>query len=126
MGGGWRHMTKKPFGWDLCVDIYDCKYEKIRSRKHIAEFIRVLCDDVLKVRREGKPVMKRYGKEHLTGYSIIQLIEVSSITGHFSEERCSAHIDIFSCAPFNDKNVENFTREFFEAKKSVARKIIRK
>ncbi|MFH1236815.1 MAG: S-adenosylmethionine decarboxylase [Candidatus Aenigmatarchaeota archaeon] len=119
-------MSKKPFGWELCVDLYGCKYEKIRSGEYIEKFIRVLCADVLKVKREGKPVLKRYGKEHLTGYSFMQLIEVSSIVGHFSEERLSAHIDIFSCAPFNDKNVEKFTREFFEAKKSVARKIIRK
>jgi S-adenosylmethionine/arginine decarboxylase-like enzyme len=108
---------KKPYGWELSIDLYECSLEKICKRKHLQEFLEQLCDRVLKVARIGKPIMKRYGKEHLQGYSIFQLIEVSSIVGHFSEERRSAHIDIFSCAKFNKDRVKKFCKEFFEAKR---------
>jgi S-adenosylmethionine/arginine decarboxylase-like enzyme len=116
----------KPFGWELNIDLYNCELEKINNKENMEQYLKELCGNILKVRREGDPVLKRYGKEHLQGYSIMQLIEVSSIIAHFSEERCSAHIDIFSCAPFDKIAVENFSKEFFKAKKSKAKMITRK
>jgi S-adenosylmethionine/arginine decarboxylase-like enzyme len=114
----------KPFGWELCIDLYGCDLKKIKSRRVLKQFIEELCN-TLKVKRFGKPVMKRYGHEHLTGYSIMQLIEVSSIIGHFSEERCSAHIDVFSCAEFDIKIIEDFAKQFFGATSSKSASIIR-
>jgi len=119
-------MTEKTFGWELNVDLYDCSLEKISTKESLEKFLQRLCDEVLKVRRIDKPVMKRYGAEHLYGYSIFQLIEVSSIVGHFTEGRKAAYLDIFSCAPFDAKAVEKFAKEYFEAKKSVARMSERK
>ena len=115
----------KPYGWELILDLYDCDFKRISQSKLLKQFIKELCDKNLKVRREGKLIMKHYGQAHLEGYSIIQLIESSSIVGHFSEQRKSAHIDIFSCAPFDRNLVKSFSKKFFKAKKCVNRYIVR-
>lgn len=109
----------------MSVDLYDCDPKIIRKKEIIEIFIKNLCSDILKVKRTGKPVMLRYGKEHLKGYSFMQLIEVSSIIGHFSEERQSAHIDIFSCRNFDKKIVSRFCLSFFNAKKVHSIKSVR-
>lgn len=35
------------------------------------------------------------------GYSLVQLIETSSITGHFVDATGDAYLDVFSCLPFS-------------------------
>ena len=115
----------KNFGWELILDLYGCDYKRISQSKFLKQFIKELCDKNLKVRREGDLIMKHYGQAHLEGYSIVQLIESSSVVGHFSEQRLSAHIDMFSCAPFDKNLVKSFTKKFFKAKKCVNRYLIR-
>lgn len=79
--------------------------------------------------------MKKYGKTwipyfghkkpHTKGYSLVQLIETSSITGHFSEAKKSAYINIFSCKPYDRKKAREFTAKFFGAKKITNHLLIR-
>jgi S-adenosylmethionine decarboxylase len=50
----------------------------------------------------GAPVLEHFA-EHLpeaAGYSLVQLIETSAITGHFCDLSSEAYIDIFSCKGF--------------------------
>lgn len=49
------------------------------------------------------------------GYTLIQPIETSLISGHFSEGRRTAYIDIFSCKPFDTDLAGEFTKGFFGA-----------
>jgi S-adenosylmethionine/arginine decarboxylase-like enzyme len=51
----------------------------------------------------------------VAGYSMIQLIETSLISGHFANLTDSAYIDIFSCKAYDPGRVAEFTRTFFEA-----------
>jgi S-adenosylmethionine/arginine decarboxylase-like enzyme len=51
----------------------------------------------------GAPVLQHLA-EHLpegAGYSLVQLIETSAITGHFCDKSGDAYIDIFSCLDFD-------------------------
>ena len=77
--------------------------------------------------RYGKPFIERFGfgRDFTVGYSLVQLIESSSITGHFSELWNSVYINIFSCKPFDAKKARGFTRKFFKAKKIKNRLLIR-
>jgi len=63
--------------------------------------------------------------DHAAGFSLVQLIESSSISGHFSELWNKAFINIFSCKLFDDKKAANFTKKFFKAKKIKKRILIR-
>ena len=79
------------------------------------------------MKRYGQPLVERFGfgMDFTAGYSLAQLIESSSITGHFSELWNSCYINIFSCKTFDRKKAREFTKEFFKAKKVKNRFIIR-
>ena len=79
--------------------------------------------------------MKKYSKTLLPyfgekaaftkGYSLVQLIETSSITGHFSDYWGTAYINIFSCKKYDQALAKKFTGEFFGAKRVKTTFLIR-
>lgn len=118
--------NKKIYGKELILDLFDCDPKVIGSKKKILEYSKRLCD-LIKVKKYGKPIIKRFGsgKDFTVGFSLVQLIESSLISGHFSELWNRAFINIFSCKLFDDKKATDFTRRFFNAKKIKNRIIIR-
>ena len=71
------------------------------------------------MKRYGKPLIPHFGHDNpiTSGYSLVQLIETSSITAHFSELKKSVYLNIFSCAWFDVKKTQAFCKKFFNAKK---------
>jgi S-adenosylmethionine/arginine decarboxylase-like enzyme len=64
----------------------------------------------------GDPLMSYFpeDKPELIGWSIIQLIETSSITCHCMEKsRDASYIDIFSCKPFDPQAALGVIEDFF-------------
>jgi len=118
---------RRTYGLELILDLYDCDAKTIRSRRKLNEFVNDVCA-LVKMRKYGKPSIHHFGlnNPHTAGYSLIQFIETSSITGHFSELWNSAYINIFSCKQFNTEKVANFTKKFFDAKRVTKRLILRK
>ena len=78
------------------------------------------------MKRVGPARIKRFGKDKLKGYSAFQFIETSSIICHFDEIQNRAFIDIFSCKNFDEKRAEQFSKDFFKAKKSKIKILDRK
>jgi S-adenosylmethionine decarboxylase len=109
-------LDSDTFGMEVVLDLYNCNPETIRSKEKLQEYARKLCK-VIEMTPYGAPYAERFGlnEAKTAGYSIVQLIETSSITGHFSEERNSAYINIFSCKEFDPKQAAEFSRNFFEA-----------
>jgi len=114
------------FGQELILDLFDCDLEIISSKKKIAEYAETLCKKI-KMIAYGKPLIPYFGekKPHTKGYSLVQLIETSSITGHFSEHWKTAYINIFSCKNFDPQIAKDYTKQFFGAKKVKSRFISR-
>ena len=79
------------------------------------------------MKRYGKPLIPHFGHENpiTSGYSLVQLIETSSVTAHFSEYKKSVYLNIFSCAWFDPKITKAFCKKFFEAKRVQAKLIKR-
>ena len=115
------------FGLEVILDLYGCDPKVIRSAKALREFAVKMCT-VLKMKRYGKAMTPHFGHDNpkTSGYSLLQFIETSSITGHFSEGMNSAYINIFSCKMFDAGKAVSFTKKFFKPKKVVVRKHIRK
>lgn len=109
-------LDSNTFGMEVVLDLYDCNPETIRSKEKLQEYTRELCQ-VIEMTPYGAPFAERFGlnEAKTAGYSIVQLIETSSITGHFSEEGNSAYINIFSCKEFGPKQAAEFSKNFFEA-----------
>jgi S-adenosylmethionine/arginine decarboxylase-like enzyme len=121
-----KNKKIKIYGKELILDLDNCNSGIIRSKKKILGYLKKLCD-LIKVKKYGKPIVERFALHlgHAAGYSFVQLIESSLISGHFSELWNRAYINIFSCKIFNHKKAVTFTKKFFNAKKIKKRIIIR-
>lgn len=117
-GGISNGVKRKHYGLELVLNLYECNPRTIRSKSKIRKFSEKLCS-LLKMRKYGKPLIPHfgYGRDHTAGYSLVQLIETSSITAHFSELWNTVYLNIFSCKNFNPKKASKFAKEFFQAKK---------
>jgi S-adenosylmethionine/arginine decarboxylase-like enzyme len=117
----------KEFGAELILDLHGCDPEIIRSRKKLAEFARRLVRRI-KMVAYGKPFLAHFGHKNpvTSGYSLVQLIETSSITAHFSEGKNSVYMNIFSCRAFDKEDAKAFCKKFFRAKRVHNRYIVRK
>jgi S-adenosylmethionine/arginine decarboxylase-like enzyme len=110
---------KKEKLWGLCtsVDLGDCNPETIRDPVKLKEFILKICD-FIEMKRFGEPTVVHFGaNERVAGYSLIQLIETSCISGHFANETNTAYLDIFSCKEYPPQVAAEFCRQFFGAKR---------
>ena len=114
------------FGWELILNLYECDIESMSSKKKIEQFSKELCD-LIEMVPYGKPLVPYFGhnKPHTKGYSLVQLIETSSITGHFSEYKKSIYLNIFSCKPYDHKKAKAFAKKFFGAKRVKSHYITR-
>ena len=104
-----------PWGLLTSLDINGCNPEIIRDSEKIKQYVIELCD-LIGMKRFGDCQLLHFGKEErVEGYSMIQLIETSLISGHFANLTNAAYIDIFSCKPYEPEEVSRFSREFFQA-----------
>ena len=104
--------------WGLLtsVDLHECNPETIRDAAAIKRYVDELCE-LIEMRQFGETQVVNFGEdEKVAGYSMVQLIETSLISGHFANKSNSAYIDIFSCKYYEPSVVEEFTKKFFEAK----------
>ena len=98
-----RNTTEQPqifWGYHLLLDLAGCN-DSITYKHRLVDFMEELVREIGMV-AYGKPVVEHFAT-HLpeaAGFSIVQLIETSSITGHFSDKNKDAYIDVFSCKPF--------------------------
>lgn len=106
------------------INLYDCDPNFIKDKKKIKDYIIDLCR-IIDMKRHGEPMIERFAEGSLEGYSAMQFIETSSITVHFDETENRAFIDIFSCKDFDEKEAEKFSCDFFMAKKSKMKILIR-
>ncbi|MFZ5845078.1 MAG: S-adenosylmethionine decarboxylase family protein [Patescibacteria group bacterium] len=110
---------KEMFGQELILNLYDCDPVKIASGEEIKKFVIELCDNVIHMKRFGEPLIPHFGHDNpiASGYSLVQLIETSSVTAHFSEYKKSVYLNIFSCAWFDAEKTAEFCKNFFGAKR---------
>jgi S-adenosylmethionine decarboxylase len=105
-----------PWGYLTSLDIYDCSPQIIRDAEKIRRYVIDLCD-LIDMKRFGECQVVHFGEdERVAGYSMVQLIETSLISGHFANLTNAAYIDIFSCKAYDPDKVAHFTRSYFEGK----------
>ncbi len=107
---------KAHWGILTSLDLYECHPRIIRDATAIRQYVVELCE-LIDMKRFGDCQVVHFGKdERVTGYSMVQLIETSMISGHFSNLTNAAYIDIFSCKPYDPQKVARFSKDYFEAK----------
>ncbi len=108
------------FGQELILNLYDCDLQKISDGDHIKNYIVKLCDEVIFMKRYGEALIPHFGHDNpvTSGYSLVQLIETSCVSAHFSEYKKSVYINIFSCKWFDPQKAEEFSKKWFGANKT--------
>lgn len=102
------------WGLSTSVDVKNCDPIIIRHAELIREYVIKLCD-LIDMKRFGDCQVVHFGEdEKVAGYSMVQLIETSLISGHFANSTNSAYIDIFSCKEYDPAVVAQFTKDFFK------------
>ena len=114
-----------PWGLQTSLDLYDCNPDTIRDADKIKQYVVELCT-LIDMKRFGDCQVVHFGEEErVAGFSMIQLIETSLISGHFANLTNSAYIDVFSCKAYDPKTVVAFSKSFFKAKRVKRHTVIR-
>ena len=110
-----------PAIWGLATsfDLYECDPATIRDADKIRHFVVELCD-LIQMRRFGETQVIHFGEdERVAGFSMVQLIETSLISGHFANLTNAVYLDVFSCKLYDPQTVQDFAMEFFGAAKCL-------
>ncbi|MCL2143125.1 MAG: S-adenosylmethionine decarboxylase [Methanomassiliicoccaceae archaeon] len=111
-----RYKNDGEWGLMVSVDLGGCDPKKITSKDVITKFAIELAD-YINMKRYGDPIVVRFGEnDKVAGYSLVQLIETSQISGHFADSTDRAFIDVFSCREFPPKKTAEFCKNYFGAK----------
>lgn len=105
----------RSWGYHLILDCQGCDIAKIKNRDRIHAFSQALVSRI-DMKAFGEPFIEHFAAHDpkAGGYSLVQLIETSSITGHFVDANGDAYLDIFSCQSFDLATAQAVVREFFE------------
>ena len=117
---------RKFWGYHLMIDCMNCNKEKVKDINNIKKFINALVR-CCKMKKLGDLKIEnlQIGNKALDGYSVVQIIHTSSITGHFMDASGDAYIDIFSCKEFNIEEVTTVITKYFNPEKMNKHFLIR-
>jgi S-adenosylmethionine/arginine decarboxylase-like enzyme len=111
-----RYKNDGEWGLMVSVDIGGCDPKKITSKEVITQFAIDLAE-YINMKRYKDPIVVKFGEnEKVAGYSLVQLIETSLISGHFADSSDRAFIDVFSCREFPPKKTAEYCKKYFGAK----------
>lgn len=100
------------WGHHLLLNARRCVPATIRSKRLIEDFTHELVKKIDMV-PYGKPQVVMFGTGNKKGYTLVQLIETSNITGHFVEETNDLYLDVFSCKEFEADTVREVVDDYF-------------
>ena len=102
------------WGYHLILDCKSGNLNKVKSKDNIKKFVQELVAEIDMVAC-GDPKIKHFATHNsdAAGYSLVQLIETSSITGHFVDKNGDCYIDIFSCKTFDIEKTKKIVNKYF-------------
>ncbi len=107
-------VRRSVWGVASSIDVYNCNPETIRNADSIRQFVDRLCE-LIEMKKFGGTQVVHFGEdERVAGFSMVQLIETSLISGHFANQSNTAYLDVFSCKPYDPAVVADFAQEFFQ------------
>jgi len=102
------------WGRHLILDCSACDREVVRDAESIRNFCADLVSSIGMV-AYGEPMLEHFAT-HLpeaAGYSLVQLIETSAVTGHFCDASGDIYLDVFSCKDFDPEAAIEVVRQYF-------------
>lgn len=120
---------KNDYGKEIIMDLHDCNPNRF-TREIIKEYFEEVCY-LIDMERcklcwwESTPEEERQAEPHLVGTSAVQFIVTSNITIHTLKILKSVYLNLFSCKLFDEREVFQCTKQWFEGM-IVNQKVIRR
>jgi S-adenosylmethionine/arginine decarboxylase-like enzyme len=107
-------QSQDVWGQHLILDMGGCN-ENIARKESLRAFVAELVDAIDMV-AYGEPIIERFAthSQAAAGYSLVQLIETSAISAHFSDHNRDVYLDVFSCKSFDENRVVQVVDKYFE------------
>ncbi|MFH1426426.1 MAG: S-adenosylmethionine decarboxylase [Candidatus Kerfeldbacteria bacterium] len=114
--------------WGLytSIDLYGCEPELLRDEENIRNYTHELCDRLGVKRFEDTKIVEFGDDPRVHGYSMVQLIESSLVSGHFANESDAVYMDIFSCKFYDVNVVVETSKKFFKTENYILHTNLRK
>jgi S-adenosylmethionine/arginine decarboxylase-like enzyme len=110
-----EYAKRAPWGLYCSVDLKNCSPDAVRNEIGIKNFVKELCDRI-EMKRFGETQVVHFGEdEKVAGFSMVQLIETSLISGHFANLTNSIYLDVFSCKAYSPRIIAEFAKDYFKA-----------
>lgn len=126
------HVTKDEYelsgAWGLTtsIDLHSCDPNLLKNAEAIKEYTAKVCA-LIDAKPWGPCHVQYFGiNPEVAGYSMMQLVETSLVSGHFANKTNRIFLDIFSCKYYDALKAAQFSKEFFRAKDATFKCIIRK
>jgi S-adenosylmethionine decarboxylase len=102
------------WGQHLIIDLAGGRRDAIGSETVIRRFCHELVE-AIHMRAYGAPLLAHFAEHSpaAAGWTLVQLIETSSITGHFCDNTGDAYLDVFSCQEFDVQTVLDLVAKTF-------------
>ena len=105
------------WGYHLLLDCSGCDIAAVKDRDNIYKFVKDLVTRI-DMTAHGEPIIEYLlPGDPKQGYSLMQLITTSNISGHFMELDGTAYFDIFSCKEFDLEIAKQVVNEYFHPTK---------
>ena len=120
-----EYTHSNAWGMATAVDIHDCSPALIRDADAIKRFTVELCKK-LGVKMFGETIVVDFGSDpKVSGFSLVQLIETSLVSGHFANQTNAVYLDVFSCKFYEAQKIIDYALSFFQGKSYNAHCILR-
>jgi S-adenosylmethionine/arginine decarboxylase-like enzyme len=121
-----EYELSKAWGLSTAVDLHDCDPDLLRNAEAIKEYAKKVCV-IIESKPWGPCHVQHFGTSpEVAGYSMMQLVETSLVSGHFANKTNRIFLDIFTCKYYDAIKVVEFSKEFFKAKDASFRCVLRK
>jgi len=107
-------QTESVWGQHLILDMGACN-RNVSRKESIRAFVAELVDAIDMI-AYGEPIIEHFAthSQAAAGYSLVQLIETSAISAHFSDHNRDVYLDVFSCKSFDEDRVIEVVDSHFE------------
>jgi S-adenosylmethionine/arginine decarboxylase-like enzyme len=113
------------WGKHLIIDAKGCDISRATDPEYIKHFTKELVRQIEMV-AYGEPQVVHFADgTDLAGWTVIQLIETSNVTGHFLDHNGDLYLDVFSCKTFEEQRVIDCLEHFFSPDEIKSQVLIR-
>ena len=121
-----EYEVSKAWGLSTAIDLHDCDPDLLKNADVIREYTARVCA-LIDAKPWGPCHIQHFGiNPDVAGYSMMQLVETSLVSGHFANKTNRIFLDIFSCKYYDAAKAVKFSKEFFRAKDANFKCMLRK